>query len=102
MTKQEQNSPSKDPAAAAKDGKKDATSGADDKKKDGGAPLTESDIALFKRYGKGPYAEPIRKAEEDIKNFNQKITALCGIKESDTGLALPAQWNIPQDMMMLK
>lgn len=70
--------------------------------KDGGAPLSEQDIALFKRYGKGPYAEPIKKAEEDIKSFNQKITLLCGIKESDTGLALPAQWNLAQDQMMLK
>ncbi len=92
MTKQEQ-------AAAAQDGKdkKPADTKEDDKKKDGGAALTESDIALFKRYGKGPYAEPIKKAEEDIKNFNQKITTLCGIKESDTGLALPAQWNLAQD-----
>ncbi len=55
-----------------------------------GAALTEQDIALFKRYGKGPYAEPIKKADEDIKEFNQKISTLCGIKESDTGLALPA------------
>jgi len=45
---------------------------------------------MFKRYGKGPYAEPIKKVEDDIKDFNQKISALCGIKESDTGLALPA------------
>lgn len=27
---------------------------------------------------------------------------MCGIKESDTGLALPAQWNTKQDQMMLK
>lgn len=76
----------------------------DDAKKDDykGAPLSESDIALFKRYGKGPYADVIKKAEDDIKEFNQKITALSGIKESDTGLALPAQWNLQQDMMMLK
>ena len=59
-----------------------------------GEALTESDIALFKRYGKGPYAEPIKKAEEDIKEFNQKISALVGVKESDTGLALPSQWNL--------
>lgn len=99
MTKQEQagNPPEKDPKAEKPDAKAE-----DDKKKDGGAPLTEQDIALFKRYGKGPYAEPIRKAEEDIKTFNQKITALCGIKESDTGLALPAQWNLAQDQMLLK
>lgn len=100
MTKQESNSPSKD--AEAKDAKKGATDAKDDKKKDGGAPLSEQDIALFKRYGKGPYAEAIKKAEDDIKDFNQKITALCGIKESDTGLALPAQWNLAQDQMMLK
>ena len=97
MTKQEQ-------ASAADKDKKPANDAGkeDDKKNQGGAPLTESDIALFKRYGKGPYTEPIKKAEEDIKNFNQKITALCGIKESDTGLALPAQWNLAQDQMMLK
>lgn len=67
--------------------KKEDAKGKEDK---GGAPLTEADIALFKRYGKGPYAEPIKKAEDDIRDFNQKISALCGIKESDTGLALPA------------
>lgn len=90
MTKQENSSPKKD----VKDVKKDGDKGEDDKKGSGGAPLTEQDIALFKRYGKGPYAERIKKAEEEIKEFNQKITTLCGIKESDTGLALPAQWNL--------
>jgi 26S proteasome regulatory subunit T1 len=58
-------------------------------KDDKGQPLTEKDIALIKRYGKGPYTEAIKLVEEDIKNYNTKITALCGIKESDTGLALP-------------
>jgi 26S proteasome regulatory subunit T1 len=98
MTKQEQasaNDKDKKPAGS-EPGK------TDDKKDQGGAALSESDIALFKRYGKGPYTESIKKAEEDIKSFNQKITALCGIKESDTGLALPAQWNLAQDQMMLK
>jgi 26S proteasome regulatory subunit T1 len=49
---------------------------------------------MFKKYGKGPYTDAIKKTEDDIKNFNQKISVLCGIKESDTGLALPAQWNL--------
>ena len=62
-----------------------------------GNPLTEQDIALIKRYGKGPYSDAIKNVENDIKSINQKITALCGIKESDTGLSLPAQWNLPQD-----
>ena len=59
-------------------------------KDDKGKPLTEQDIALIKRYGKGPYTDAIKTVEDDIKSYNQKITALCGIKESDTGLALPA------------
>lgn len=59
-------------------------------KDDKGKPLTDADIALIKRYGKGPYTESIKNIEEDIKSYNTKITALCGIKESDTGLALPA------------
>lgn len=58
-------------------------------KDDKGQPLTEKDIALIKRYGKGPYTEAIKAVEDDIKNHNTLITALCGIKESDTGLALP-------------
>ena len=96
MTKQQEQ------ANTAATDKKPADQKEDDKKDKGGAALTESDIALFKRYGRGPYTEPIKRAEEDIKSFNQKITALCGIKESDTGLALPAQWNLAQDQMMLK
>lgn len=71
-------------------------------KDDKGVPLTESDIALFKRYGKGPYTEPLRKVEAEIKDLNQKIVNLMGIKESDTGLAMPSQWNIEADKQMLK
>ena len=32
-----------------------------------GQPLTEQDIALIKRYGKGPYNEILKKTEEEIK-----------------------------------
>jgi 26S proteasome regulatory subunit T1 len=72
----------------------------DNKKKDSspkdeqGRPLTEADILMFKKYGKGPYTDKLKKAEDEMKKFNQIIVALCGIKESDTGLALPAQWNL--------
>ena len=66
----------------------------DDKKDSGGAPLSEQDIALFKRYGKGPYSDILKKSEDEMKDLNQKITVLSGIKESDTGLSLPAQWNL--------
>ena len=60
-------------------------------------PLSEQDIKLFTRYGKGPYNDALKKVENEIKGLNQQITELCGIKESDTGLALPAQWNLAQD-----
>ena len=81
MTKEEQI----DSSAKKDEPKKDKTP-----KDEKGQPLTEQDIALIKRYGKGPYTEKIKTVEDDIKNYNTKITALCGIKESDTGLALPA------------
>ena len=61
-----------------------------DEKDDKGMPLTEGDIKLFKKYGRGPYTDPIKKSEDDIKSFNQKISELCGIKDSDTGLSLPS------------
>jgi len=67
-----------------------------------GQPLTEQDIALIQRYGKGPYTVAIRAVEEEIKKQNTTITALCGIKESDTGLALPTQWNLAQDQQMMQ
>ena len=59
-------------------------------KDDKGVPLTESDINLFKRYGKGPYTEPLKKVENEIKELNQQIVNLQGIKESDTGLSMPS------------
>jgi hypothetical protein len=51
-----------------KDEKKEKTM-----KDEKGQPLTEQDIALIKRYGKGPYYEAIRTVEADIKAYNQKI-----------------------------
>jgi 26S proteasome regulatory subunit T1 len=84
---------------SAKDEKKqiDTTDKKDDakdkktdvQKDDKGNPLSESDIKLFQRYCKGPYTEPLKKVEEEIKSLNQKIVNLQGIKESDTGLSLP-------------
>jgi len=89
-TKEEKNSSQKDAVDQKENGKEGQKKQLDDK----GRPLTEQDIALFKRYGKGPYADIIKKRDDEIKDFNQKITTLSGIKESDTGLALPSQWNL--------
>jgi 26S proteasome regulatory subunit T1 len=63
-------------------------------------PLDEADINLFKAYGMGPYSESIKKLEEENKESLLKINKLMGVKELDTGLALPTQWNIPADVKL--
>ena len=64
-------------------------------------PLDEQDIALIKRYGMGPYAIPIKKNEEETKELVQKVNKLSGIKESDTGLSLPSNWDLVGDKQLM-
>jgi len=77
------------------------TDPADPNAKNNTRPLDDNDIALLKRYGMGPYASRIKKSEEENKEFVLKINKLCGIKESDTGLSLPAQWNLVGDKQLM-
>jgi 26S proteasome regulatory subunit T1 len=65
-------------------------------------PLDQEDIKLLMRYGRGPYFDRIKSAEDELKDYTEKIIKLCGIKESDTGLALPAQWSLEQDKQLIK
>jgi NACalpha-BTF3-like transcription factor len=51
----------------SKDEKKKDESGDKSMKDEKGQPLTEQDIALIKRYGKGPYNDAIKTVEADIK-----------------------------------
>ncbi|XP_071685547.1 26S proteasome regulatory subunit 7 homolog A-like isoform X1 [Rutidosis leptorrhynchoides] len=65
-------------------------------------PLDEHDIALLKTSvtnfpGLGPYSINIKEAEKDVKDKPKRINDLCGIKESDTGLAAPSQWVLDED-----
>lgn len=64
-------------------------------------PLDEGDISLLKVYGMGPYAESIKSTEEENKQLIANINKLSGIKESDTGLALPSQWDLKGDELRL-
>lgn len=64
--------------------------------------LDETDIAFLKNYGLGPYAAPIKKVEEDIKSIQKKVNEVCGIKESDTGLAPPSRWDLVSDKQMMQ
>ncbi|KAA3489210.1 26S protease regulatory subunit 7A [Gossypium australe] len=65
-------------------------------------PLDEDDIALLKTYGLGPYSTSIKKVEKEIKEMAKKVNDLCGIKESDTGLAAPSQWDLVSDKQMMQ
>lgn len=73
----------------------------DEDDKDAAPPLDEGDIALLKSYGLGPYATSIKKAEEEIKKHQQTVKDLIGIKESDTGLSPPSQWDLVGDKQMM-
>eukprot|EP00455_Lapot_gusevi_P049817 TRINITY_DN712_c0_g1_i1.p1 TRINITY_DN712_c0_g1~~TRINITY_DN712_c0_g1_i1.p1 ORF type:complete len:426 (-),score=134.65 TRINITY_DN712_c0_g1_i1:72-1349(-) len=74
----------------------------DESKKKTVVPLDEDDIALLKTYGLGPYARPIKQLEEDIKKITKAVNELKGIKESDTGLAPPSQWDLVADKEMMQ
>ena len=63
---------------------------------------SEGDIALLKTYGVGPYTNAIKAVEDDIKKHQEKVKELIGIKESDTGLSLPSQWDLIADKQMMQ
>ncbi|GIY95021.1 26S proteasome regulatory subunit 7 [Caerostris extrusa] len=73
----------------------------DEKEKDVKA-LDEGDIALLKSYGVGQYSKSIKQVEEDIQGILKKVNELTGIKESDTGLAPPALWDLAADKQTLQ
>jgi len=64
-------------------------------------PLDEADIALLKTYGLGPYSTLIKDCEESIKKHQDTVKDLIGIKESDTGLSQPSQWDLVGDKQMM-
>lgn len=64
--------------------------------------LDEEDIALLKTYGLGPYTVSIKGVEEDIKKISKHVTEMTGIKESDTGLSPPSQWDLVADKQMMQ
>ncbi|XP_033370749.1 26S proteasome regulatory subunit 7 isoform X2 [Ammospiza caudacuta] len=64
--------------------------------------LDEGDIALLKTYGQSTYSRQIKQVEDDIQQLLKKINELTGIKESDTGLAPPALWDLAADKQTLQ
>lgn len=64
--------------------------------------LDEAEIALLKSYGAGPYDKAIKQTEEDVQTILKRVNELSGIKESDTGLAPPALWDLAADKQALQ
>jgi 26S proteasome regulatory subunit T1 len=56
----------------------------------------------LKTYGIGPYTNAIKTVEDDIKKHQEKVKELIGIKEEDTGLSLPSQWDLVADKQMMQ
>lgn len=64
--------------------------------------LDEDDVNIMRTYGIGPYLAPIKKVEKEGLEYIGKINKLIGVKESDTGLAPPSQWDLEGDKQMMK
>ena len=68
-----------------------------DKDKDQIVPLDEDDIQLLRTYAQGPYANALKRIDQEIKEAEKRVNEKMGIKESDTGLAPPDLWDIAAD-----
>ena len=64
--------------------------------------LDEGDIALLKSHGQGQYTRALKQVETDIQDITKRVNELAGIKESDTGLAPPALWDLAADKQSLQ
>lgn len=62
--------------------------------------LDSGDIAMLKTYGTGPYTKSIKELEKKVEAAQKRVTELIGIKESDTGLSPPSQWDLVSDKQM--
>ncbi|KAH8582251.1 26S protease regulatory subunit 7 [Cryptosporidium sp. chipmunk genotype I] len=60
-------------------------------------PLDQVDIDIMRKYGMGPYVSKIKQVETEVKDLMSAISKLNSIRESDTGLAPPSQWDLAAD-----
>lgn len=65
-------------------------------------PLDENDIQLLNAYGRGTYGRGIKRMEKKIGDTREDVKKIIGIKESDTGLSPPSQWDLPGDKQMVQ
>eukprot|EP00920_Eleutheroschizon_duboscqi_P020150 GHVT01047992.1.p1 GENE.GHVT01047992.1~~GHVT01047992.1.p1 ORF type:complete len:476 (+),score=40.53 GHVT01047992.1:537-1964(+) len=81
---------------------KDEKPTGDEEDKPKSRPLDDADIDILKTYGLGPFAQPIRTKDKEISELVEKINKLCGVRESDTGLAPPSLWDLAADKQMMQ
>jgi len=43
------------------------------------------------------YHDSIKNIETDTQQLLKRVNELCGIKESETGLSIPAHWDLAAD-----
>ena len=48
------------------------------------------------------YSKSVKQTEDDIQAILKRVNELSGIKESDTGLAPPALWDLAADKQTLQ
>lgn len=59
-------------------------------------------LLLYWLQGQGQYTKCIKAVDEDIQTIIKRVNELTGIKESDTGLAPPALWDLAADKQTLQ
>lgn len=64
--------------------------------------LTETEVELIKNYGKSPYTDSISKLEKEIASVYARVSSKLGLKEEETGLAPPMQWDLARDTQRSK
>ncbi|OII73514.1 26s proteasome regulatory subunit 7 [Cryptosporidium andersoni] len=74
----------------------------EDHNEDQPKPLDQADIDIMRKYGLGPYVTQIRQIEVEVKDLVRSISKLNSVRESDTGLAPPPQWDLAADRQMMQ
>lgn len=56
---------------------------------------------MLKTYSAGPYTAALKQLDDDISDLTKRIHILKGVRDSDTGLAPPTEWNLAVDKQIL-
>lgn len=60
-----------------------------------------SSTSVPNEYQTGPYQPICKQLDDEIKALNEEITKISGVRETETGLAPPSNWDIQADKQAL-